>query len=173
MERVASAPQIDYFPATFGADDIQALTDLGKLAIAYVAQDATSTITLEDVHAVAKTLIAADMDARTVMIFFMSLLDEETLNSLASQYPAELIEAAHTVSIIRLLRSSDRPKHPAIRKVLLRQLVLKVTHEVRVILVKIAGRLVMLRNARHWNPEQRQLSKPSASHQGTTTSKAS
>jgi GTP pyrophosphokinase len=68
-----------------------------------------------------------------------------------------VIEAAHNVSIIRLFTPKDHPTQMPIRKVLLRQLVLKVTHDVRVIIVKIAGRLVTLRKAEQWPEKSRQM----------------
>lgn len=145
-----------YLPSNLPAEEVAALAELAELAIKHVEADPEATVNAEAVHEVARTLLEGHCDTRTVMIFFMSLIGEDDLALIKAKYPQDLLTAAHNVSIIRLLNASDNPKHPPIRKVLLRQLVLKVTHDVRVILVKIAGRLVVLRKAADWPSDLRQ-----------------
>jgi GTP pyrophosphokinase len=149
-----SSLRLSYLPADFSPSECEQVEHLAALAMQAIKTDTDTTVTPETMHEVAQTLIAAACDARTLMIFFMSLLNEDMLADLRSTYPEDLLAAAHTVSIIRLLSERDAPNQLPIRKVLLRQLVLKVTHDVRVILVKIAGRLVTLRNAHNWPPER-------------------
>lgn len=148
---------LPYLPDHFSQEEQERIRELAALAFRAVEDDPESTVTIAQLHEVAQTLIHAACDARTIMIFFMSLLDEDTLLTLKSKYDSDLLEAAHNVSIIRLLSPSDAPKQWPIRKVLLRQLVLKVTHDVRVMIIKIAGRLVVLRNAGNLPEQQRQM----------------
>ncbi|NJL93157.1 MAG: bifunctional (p)ppGpp synthetase/guanosine-3',5'-bis(diphosphate) 3'-pyrophosphohydrolase [Anaerolineae bacterium] len=154
-----SPTSLGYLPAHFSEANSALIQALALAASQHILRDEDSSITPEVAHQVARTLISADCDARTLMIFFLSLLDATERQTFAPlvQDP-ELLEAAHSVSIIRLLSAKDHPKHLPIRKVLLRQLVLKATHDVRVILIKIAGRLVTLRHAgeHHWDLELRQ-----------------
>lgn len=138
---------------TFSPAENEQINVLAGVALRSIAEDEDSTVDASDIHDVAQTLIDAGCDARTVMIFLLSLANP--LDDLQGDYPQDMIDAARNVSLIRLLTPSDKPKHPAIRKVLLRQLVLKVTHDVRVMLVKIAGRLVMLRKAHDFSEGQR------------------
>lgn len=147
---------LNYLPPDFPADEVNAIRELAALAVKHVEADPEATVDAEAVHEVAQTLLEGHCDSRTLMIFFMSLVGADSLEAIQHNYPSDLVTAAHNVSIIRLLNAADNPKHPPIRKVLLRQLVLKVTHDVRVILVKIAGRLVVLRKAAHWPDELRQ-----------------
>jgi (p)ppGpp synthase/HD superfamily hydrolase len=150
------AQDLDYLPERFSAEDRAQIQELAALAVAHVQEDAESTVTPRSLHEVAQTLIKAACDARTVMIFFLSLLDVDEIEPVKKQFDADVLLAAHNVSIIRLLSGSDNPTQPPIRKVLLRQLVLKATHDVRVIIVKIAGRLVVLRHAENFPEKQRQ-----------------
>lgn len=147
---------LSYLPSDLPAEEVDAIRELAALAVKGVVSDPESTVEPETIHEVAQTLLNGKCDTRTVMIFFMSLISKEDLQTIKPRYPADMLRAAHNVSIIRLLGIADNPKHPPIRKVLLRQLVLKVTHDVRVILVKIAGRLVVLRRAVDWPEVQRQ-----------------
>lgn len=156
MDVPSLSENLSYFPSDLSPEEADALRELADLAVRGVVSDLESTVTPETVHEVAQTLLQGKCDIRTVMIFFMSLINKDDLAVIKDRYPEDLLRAAHNVSIIRLLSPADNPKHPPIRKVLLRQLVLKVTHDVRVILVKIAGRLVVLRHAAHWPETIRQ-----------------
>lgn len=147
---------LHYLPDRFSIDERGRIGTLAALAISHIQNDPESTVTPTGLHEVAQTLIKAACDARTVMIFFLSLLDSDEIESIRKDYESDLLEAAHNVSIIRLLSPSDNPRQQPIRKVLLRQLVLKATHDVRVMIVKIAGRLVVLRHADSLPEQQRQ-----------------
>ncbi|HLA43049.1 MAG TPA: TGS domain-containing protein, partial [Aggregatilineales bacterium] len=147
------APEIDYLPAHFSKEDRESIVELAALAIRHVEQDPETTVTVEMLHHVAQTLIEGACDARTLQIFFISLLDAEETEPLKSRYDSDLLQSAHYVAVIRLLSPKDNPRQFPIRKVLLRQLVLKATHDVRVIMIKIAGRLVILDEAEKWEDE--------------------
>jgi GTP pyrophosphokinase len=144
-------------PADFSPRDRELLQEVAEQALKHVQHDPDSTVSPQMVQQVFHTLRAADCDAKTILIFFLSLLSQDDLAEWKPRLEPDLIEAAHTVSVIRLLRVTDRPSQWPIRKVLLRQLVLKVTHDVRVMIVKIAGRLVVLRNADSWGDQEKQF----------------
>jgi GTP pyrophosphokinase len=148
---------LSYLPDDFTPADCSTLQQLVGLAVQHVTHDPQSTVTPDLVHEVAKTLVAADCDARTLMIFFLSLLYEDEIDPIRHQFDSDVLKAAHNVAIIRLLTKNDSPSQLPIRRVLLRQLVLKVTHDVRVMMIKIAGRLVVLRHAGDWPERERQL----------------
>jgi len=149
--------KLDFLPADFTPDDVERIHELAQRAVRHVENDLESTVTPDILYQVARTLVDAACDARTVMVFFMSQLDEDETNLLRERYDVDLIESAHSVSIIRLLNKHDSPTQMPIRKVLLRQLVLKATHDVRVMMIKIAGRLVTLRNTTDWEEDHRQM----------------
>jgi (p)ppGpp synthase/HD superfamily hydrolase len=149
--------ELSYLPDDFIAEDRDRIEELAYLAVRHVENDSESSITVDQLHEVAQTLIAAACDARTLMIFYISLLNADEIEPLKLRYDSDLLQAARNVAIIRLLNQKSRPKQMPIRKVLLRQLVLKVTHDVRVIIVKIAGRLVTLRHAENWSEESRRM----------------
>ncbi|MFP4322600.1 MAG: TGS domain-containing protein [Anaerolineales bacterium] len=148
--------QLDYLPEHFSPDEQNTICMLAEMAAEHVKNDYETTVTPALLQNVAQTLLGVDCDARTLMIFFMSQIDPEALEPVANKFDPDMLQAAHNVSIIRLLNPTDSPKQMPIRKVLLRQLVLKVTHDVRVILIKIAGRLVLLRNAENLAESVRQ-----------------
>ena len=151
------ANALEYLPESFSSADRACITSLVSAAIARINADPETTAIPDDLHQVAITLIEGVCDARTVMIFFLSLLDEDSIAAIDYEFDEDLILAGHNVSIIRLFTPNDSPKQLPIRKVLLRQLVLKATHDVRVMIVKIAGRLVTLRTAERWPEHSRQM----------------
>ena len=148
---------LDYLPETFTEEEQACIVELATAAVRKVADDPETTTEPDDLHQIAITLIEGVCDARTVMISFLSVLDEDTIRSLDADIDDDLIGAAHNASIIRLFTPKDHPSQMPIRKVLLRQLVLQVTHDVRVMIVKIAERLVTLRAAERWPQENRQM----------------